>query len=256
MTFEPDVRHLDMRETLETGRPGDRTQLLSNRATAVTFARHLTPGSGSDLHYHREDKVCFVLHGTMTTQIGEDVHRLGEGSFVVVPAGLAHRNWNDGSGTETHLEMMVAAPSSTADLELVVATPGEVPEPHRANRGVHIARVDRRLSDEVEPGVFVQELTEPRAPGVNARHVRIEPGSGGLATRVAEDDHYLLVLEGQLTVTVGSDRWVVDAGSLVVLPLGTECRCHNGGRTRERHLSVGLVLTDRRAPAGRWEASR
>jgi mannose-6-phosphate isomerase-like protein (cupin superfamily) len=47
--------------------------------------------SGPPLHVHaKQDDTFFVLEGTLTVQVGEEVFELGPGDFVSVPPGVPH----------------------------------------------------------------------------------------------------------------------------------------------------------------------
>jgi len=52
---------------------------------------------------------------------------------VFIPPGLAHRNWNEGPGDETHLEMMIPAPAPMAPLTIMVDSPDDVTVPIAAS---------------------------------------------------------------------------------------------------------------------------
>jgi quercetin dioxygenase-like cupin family protein len=235
------VRHLDVRETVNTQWPGHRAQLLSHLESALAVASHIDEGScGPDLHYHRGDKLYYVLQGSMSLRLGDDIHQVEADSLVFVPAGLAHRNWNDGPGTESHFEMIIPAPPPTATVDLLVDAPADVPAEHRADRPAYLRTVDRTMMFEALPGTWVQSLAGRESGSQNAlmHYVEVWPGHAGPDTYIHEFDQYYLVLQGQLTVEVALQPHVVAAGSLVVVPAGVPYRHHNNGHGTERHLAV------------------
>jgi quercetin dioxygenase-like cupin family protein len=57
------------------------------------------PGEGPRLHTHPYPEVFLVDEGLARFYAGDDVHEVGPGNFVVVPAETPHRYENAGSGT-------------------------------------------------------------------------------------------------------------------------------------------------------------
>jgi len=176
----------------------------------------------------------------MNLSLGEDTHQVEADSLVFVPAGLAHCNWNDGPGTESHFEMIVPAPSPMAQVDLVVDSPEDVPAEHRADRPAYVRKVDRTVLTEALPGMWVQSLADRESGSESTLmyYVEVGPGDAGPDTHIHEFDQYYLVLQGQLTVEVALQTHVVDAGSLVVLPAGVPHRQYNNGYTTEKHLAI------------------
>lgn len=78
---------------------GDMVVKLRDGMTHGTFSAHdnvLPAGSpGPRAHRHLfHDEVFYVLEGTLTVQIEDEVVDAGPGSFVVIPRGLAHQPSN------------------------------------------------------------------------------------------------------------------------------------------------------------------
>jgi quercetin dioxygenase-like cupin family protein len=235
------VRPFDKSETIETGIPGHRVQILSHLESSLMVVSHLEEGGcGPGLRYHRGDKVYYVIQGSMKVRLGDEVHSAEAGSLVFVPAGLAHRNWNEGPGTATHFEMIVPAPSPMAEIDLMVDSPADVPAGHRAERPGYVRKVDPAALTEPLPGLRSQSLADPESGSGHTMIFYVEVGSGdaGPATHIHEFDQYYLVLEGRLTVEVALEKHVVDAGSLVLLPAGVPHRQYNDGDVTEKHLAI------------------
>ncbi len=73
------------------------------------------PGSGSpDYHIHDFDQFYFILSGEMQVEIGHRRQVAAAGSFVHLPAGLVHRNYNAGPGVERHLTLIIPEPQTGA----------------------------------------------------------------------------------------------------------------------------------------------
>lgn len=84
---------------------------LSSAATGGAFGlvEHDLPAGqlGSPVHTHeREDEYSYVLSGTLTAQVGDDVIEADPGDLVVKPRGIPHAFWNAGSEPVRFLELI------------------------------------------------------------------------------------------------------------------------------------------------------
>jgi mannose-6-phosphate isomerase-like protein (cupin superfamily) len=70
------------------------------------------PGGGSPagLHVHEVDQIFYILSGTMSIEIEGRQQDCGPGSLIVFPAGVPHRNWNEGSEPTVHLAFNTPMP--------------------------------------------------------------------------------------------------------------------------------------------------
>jgi mannose-6-phosphate isomerase-like protein (cupin superfamily) len=78
--------------------------------TVVNYA-DVAPGQG-DLHTHvREvDEYYFVLEGQLTVDVGLHHHVVGPETLVVIPAGVPHRQYNEGPLVVKHLAILAPVP--------------------------------------------------------------------------------------------------------------------------------------------------
>jgi mannose-6-phosphate isomerase-like protein (cupin superfamily) len=87
------------------------TVALADRTTGSRSCRisvaQVPPGKGTPLHLHTFDQFYFILSGTMRLQIGLEEYTAGPNTYVLLPAGIPHRNWNDGAEMERHLNIQV-----------------------------------------------------------------------------------------------------------------------------------------------------
>lgn len=67
---------------------------------------------------------------------------------------------------------------------------------------------------------------------------RLPAGSRGPGMSVLTDDHLILVLEGKLTIQIGTDRFTVDQNQAVAIPPGVPHEIWNDGPTQEAHFEV------------------
>jgi quercetin dioxygenase-like cupin family protein len=84
---------------------------------------------GSPLHTHaNEDEYSYVLSGTLSAQIGDELVEAGPGEAVVKPRGIPHAFWNAGDEELRFLEIIspggfedyffdLAGPLGSGDLE-------------------------------------------------------------------------------------------------------------------------------------------
>jgi mannose-6-phosphate isomerase-like protein (cupin superfamily) len=101
---------------------------LADRTTGSRSCRinvlQLPPGTaGPGLHVHSFDQFYFVLSGTMSLQVGTETQSVAPNSYVVLPAGTPHANWNDGTEVERHLAVQVPEqlPAQEADLPVLLS---------------------------------------------------------------------------------------------------------------------------------------
>lgn len=248
------VRGFDRNKSVDTGFPGYRAQFLSALESALMIASHIEEGGcGPGLHYHRSDQLYYLLTGSMNVQLGHQVHQIEAGTFVFIPAGLAHRNWNDGPGSETHFEMIIPAPAPMTQIALMVDSPDDVPAEDRTDDRGYVRRIDADQLNLAMPGLRITPLTGPGLGCANAvvNYMEVEPGGAGPDTHIHEFDQYYLVLEGELTVEVALQKHVVPPHTLVILPAGVPHRQYNDSAVTEKHLAV---LSPAPQPGKAWDS--
>ncbi len=87
------------------------SQRLIDEASGATSARVVyirTPpegGSPNGLHIHAVDQHFYVLSGIMDIEVDGETFKAPPGSFLYFPAGMPHRNWNDGDEPTIHLSI-------------------------------------------------------------------------------------------------------------------------------------------------------
>ena len=72
----------------------------------------LEPGQNQPLHTHNDnDKLYYVLSGTCSVQIGEQIESLSPGHLAIAPAGVAHGVQNDSEDRAILLVSMAPHPN-------------------------------------------------------------------------------------------------------------------------------------------------
>lgn len=67
-------------------------------------------GSGPDTHIHPFDQFYYVLDGTLTAEIALERMTAVRHDLVVLPAGVPHKQWNEGATTERHITLIAPEP--------------------------------------------------------------------------------------------------------------------------------------------------
>ena len=128
------VRVLDESSFAESARfPGfSLNHVLQNpspSAHAAMYIGMVQPGSGGPgTHVHAFDQFYFVLAGELSVEVGLERFTVQPGSLVTIPAGVPHRQWNDGTSVERHIALNTPTPEAGKPLDIGVdfATNGEV----------------------------------------------------------------------------------------------------------------------------------
>ncbi len=91
---------------------GSRNYFGAYLESVTVIGSKIVPGGcGPGLHYHPSDQLYFLVEGATNVQFCHDVHPVGAGTLVFVPAGTAHCNWNDSDAEEFHIELIVPTSS-------------------------------------------------------------------------------------------------------------------------------------------------
>jgi quercetin dioxygenase-like cupin family protein len=91
----------------------------------VNSARLSPDSPGTSWHIHPFDQLYFVLEGVLTIDVANEHHDVTPGHLVVLPAGVPHRNRNEGDVTERHVAVLVPAPQGRAlDIQVTWEVPG------------------------------------------------------------------------------------------------------------------------------------
>jgi mannose-6-phosphate isomerase-like protein (cupin superfamily) len=111
------VRMVDFAAIEKSGADERLTQPLFDHASGAktcTINCIKTPvggGSPAGMHIHAVDQIFYILSGTMSIEIEGRRYDCRPGSLIVFPAGMPHRNWNDGSEPTVHLAFNTPLPN-------------------------------------------------------------------------------------------------------------------------------------------------
>jgi mannose-6-phosphate isomerase-like protein (cupin superfamily) len=224
-----------------TGFPGYTIQMLAY-PEAATFinSRVESGGHAADLHVHETDQLYYVVEGEMQVELGDDRYTAGADTLVHIPAGLPHRNWNEGPETEFHFEIIVPSARPGKALLRLVDSASSAPDQPPGYIAAAAAGSGAKMT--------LQTLTRESVGSVRpAVSVCDEPAhSAGTEVHTHEFDQFYYVLHGQLGVQVAGAEHEVSERTLVILPAGIPHRSWNPGALDCRYLVVNLP----RPPAG------
>ena len=84
----------------------------SGAKTCSVFCIKTPAGGGSPagMHVHAVDQIFYILSGTMSMEMEGKQYNCSSGSLIIFPAGVPHRNWNDGSEPTVHLAFNTPLP--------------------------------------------------------------------------------------------------------------------------------------------------
>ena len=114
------VRKVDFAAIDNSGADERLTQSLFDHTTGAKSCTinciKTPPGGGSPagMHIHDVDQIFYILRGTMSIEIEQKRYDCPPGSLIVFPAGIKHRNWNEGSEPTVHLAFNTPLPDPDA----------------------------------------------------------------------------------------------------------------------------------------------
>lgn len=82
----------------------------SKNCTITCIKTPVGGGSPAGMHTHQVDQVFYLLSGTMCIEIEGRQYDCQPGSLIFFPAGVPHRNWNEGSEPTVHLAFNTPLP--------------------------------------------------------------------------------------------------------------------------------------------------
>ncbi|GGD26278.1 hypothetical protein GCM10011335_31660 [Aureimonas glaciei] len=100
------------------GIPGERVSIriygsqIDNRFSMLESVA--APGCAAPLHTHAEDELFYVIAGTPTFRLGEQVRDVSPGSIVFIPAGTPH-SWINKTSSELRM-LAIFAPGGVEHL--------------------------------------------------------------------------------------------------------------------------------------------
>jgi mannose-6-phosphate isomerase-like protein (cupin superfamily) len=241
------IEQLDLRQDGALKPNGNRAQCLyAGPSCAVIVTEVPAGGHAWARHTHDREQLYYVLEGAMELESGDSSREVEQHAAVLIPAGLPHHNHNPGSVPERHLE--VFAPGFRAGEALAQLTESRVAD----GKEVVVRPAESIRRNEVERAWEWLITPESGGQGAMMGVVTMPSGSSGPPMHIHRFDQFYLVLEGELSVEIALEEFVVPADHLVVLPAGVPHRQWNPTPDVERHVSLN-VPPPAAQEAGRWD---
>lgn len=120
------LRKIDLAQLNATPATERYSQMLLDHESGARFctiAYIRTPaggGSPAGMHVHEVDQIFLVLSGTMSVEIEGVLDVAEAGTLIVFPAGVPHRNWNDGEVPIIHVSFNVPMPDPSRTFAIPV----------------------------------------------------------------------------------------------------------------------------------------
>lgn len=219
-------------------------------------------GTGSELHYHPNELLIFVLEGKVNGVVGKDRRIIPAGTFVHVPPYARHsmKATEDGPCSylyvkdQTWTVVGVAADEAPPEAAISVAEinrqfdAGEVEDRKGTNvagEGEHSQAIVEGLGDCVYP--IMPSLDEP--PRDARRVFRVEgerlsfefadlnPGHAITEYRSAHEK-FIYVISGNMEATIDGDTRSLGAGDIVQIRKGATARLTVGDSAPVRYAAV------------------
>ena len=100
------------------GDEANEVQGHNHNATVSIIVIDAPPGSGPKLHRHPYEEVFVIQQGSVTFTAGDETIEARGGQVVVVPAGVAHKFTNSGTGRLRQVDMHASERFVTEWLEV------------------------------------------------------------------------------------------------------------------------------------------
>lgn len=112
-------------ESRFTGIPGVEGMTVDRLVTRDSGSLHVglyladipVGAGGPALHIHEFDQFYMVLEGTLSVEVGFEKYVVEPNHLVVLPAGVPHRQWNEGSVPERHVAILAPHPEAPSSPE-------------------------------------------------------------------------------------------------------------------------------------------
>ncbi|WP_034490767.1 cupin domain-containing protein [Afifella pfennigii] len=223
-------------------------------------------GTGSELHYHPNELLIFVLKGKVNAVVGKDRRIVGPGAFLMIPPNVRHsmKATEDGDCAYLYIKdrtwtvVGIGADEAPPERALTVEESAAIAS-KRVSGGVSGGPARARPAGNGEasqaivegvPDCYYQLADAIEAPlRCASRREWLEgercgfgffefPRAGELASEASPHEQFVYVLSGRLTAEVGNDRNDMRTGDIAEIGKGVPYRLASDGNTPTRFVSV------------------
>ncbi|HZD89268.1 MAG TPA: cupin domain-containing protein [Pseudolabrys sp.] len=228
-------------------------------------------GTGSELHYHPNELLIFVVRGKVNAVVGKDRRIAEPGTFIIIPPNVRHsmKATEDGECAYLYIKdrtwtiVGIGADEAPPERPLTmeeseeIARTGKQKVAHKADSNSSGAIIDgvpdcyypmsRGLKGPVGYGRRVEWIEGERA----AFGFFEVPGDFEDASEHSDHEQFFYVCDGALEAEVAGERKVLTAGDIAEVPRGAAYRLRVTGGAPARFVAVRATrwLEDKLAAA-------
>ncbi len=205
-------------------------------------------GTGSELHYHPNELLVFMLQGKVNVVIGKDRRIVAPGTFILIPPNVRHslKATEDGPCAYLYIKDQTWSVVGIAADEAMPDKPMSVEEVNRKfqagelqdrkGRGAPASAENKDIIIDGVPNCYYQILTsldQPLSAGRRVEWIEGERQAFGFleipngyteAANASDHESFVYVLGGEVNATVGNDTKAAVTGDIIEIPKGINYR--------------------------------
>jgi quercetin dioxygenase-like cupin family protein len=235
-------------------------------------------GTGSELHYHPNELLIFVVRGKVNAIVGKDRRIVEPGTFIIIPPNVRHsmKATEDGPCAYLYIKdrtwtiVGIGADEAAPERPLTMEESEEI-----ARTGKHpkVPQSTVNSSGAIVEGVpdcyfpMSHGLTAPVGYGRRVEWIEGERVAFGFfeisgdfeeASPRSEHEQYFYICSGTVDAEVGGERKQLKAGDIAEVPRGTAYRLRVSSGTPARFVAVRAMpyLEEQLAAASAKEPAR
>lgn len=204
-------------------------------------------GTGSELHYHPNELLIFLIQGKANGVVGKDRRIITPGTFVLVPPNVRHsfKATEDGPCAYLYIKDMtwtvvgIAADEALPEQAMAVGEAnakfdaGEIVDRKGKNTGDNGTGSPENVIIDGVPDCFyqiLQSLDQPLGVGRRIEWIKGERSAFGFfelpsgyseEAEASEHEQFFYVLQGQVDATVDNDSQSVSNDGIIQIPKGS-----------------------------------
>ena len=215
-------------------------------------------GTGSELHYHPNELLIFVVSGKVNAVVGKDRRIVEPGTFIIIPPNVRHsmKATEDGPCAYLYIKdrtwtiVGIGADEATPERPLTMEESEEI-----ARTGKHpkVPQSTVNSSGAIVEGVpdcyfaMSRGLTAPVGYGRRIEWIEGERVAFGFfeisgdfeeASPASEHEQYFYICTGTVDAEVGGERKQLKAGDIAEVPRGTAYRLRVSSGAAARFVAV------------------
>lgn len=199
-------------------------------------------GTGSELHYHPNELLVFVVEGKVNCVIGKDRRIISPGTFVLIPPNVRHslKAAEDGPCAylyvkdQTWTVVGLAADEQIPDKPMSVEEvnrkfeAGELTDRKGGNSG--LSETSSQIIIDGVPNCFYEilsNLDEPFRAGLRIDWIEGEreafgffeiPHGYNISSEASEHEQFIYLLEGRVDARVGNEKKIAESKDIIEIP--------------------------------------